>query len=218
MTPPNAVPPWVSDRQRFLLDKLNEKNAYLQVQYHGALAVLRDESNPDRIALAGHGLRELSEQLMRDAGVEKTKYNLGSEIHNLRGPWEKVQEEAKACSGVCGNCAGGNLRKFLRLLSEFFARHALNRPKATEKMASAIEQIDVNQRIAGSDEHKPAAEQWAEIHDFFNKCGHHGPITFDEFQKGLFAFEELLIRLLLPSPSGDMSAIDEILAKENAND
>src|SRR5437899_874583 len=120
MTAPNTLPPWVSDRQRFLLEKLNAKNARLYVQYLGALTVLRDETNPDRVALAGHGLRELSEQLMRDAGVVTTKYNLGNEVQNLKQPWEKVQEEAKACSGVCGNCAGKSFRKFVKILSEFF--------------------------------------------------------------------------------------------------
>ena len=185
--------------------------------YLGALIVMRDGTNPDRIAMAGHALRELCVELMRGAGIEKTKYNLGSEVNNLKQPWDKVQNEAKACSGLCGNCAGKNLRKFLQLLSGFFARHSMNRPKATEKIASAIGQIDVNRRIAGSNEHMPAAQRWEEIHDFFNKCGHHGPTTFDELQSRLFEFEELLIRLLLPTPSGDMTEIDEILAEEKAN-
>jgi hypothetical protein len=217
MTPSNILPLWVSGRQRFLLDSFNGKDTRLHTQYLGALTVLRDSTNPDRIALAGHGLRELSEHLMRDAGFEKQKFNLGNEVHNLRPPWEKVQEEAKACSGVCANCAGRNLRNFLQRLSEFFDRHALNRPKATKRINSTIEQLDINGRIAGSNEHDRATKKWKEFNDFFNQCGHHSAPNLDELETNLFHFEELLIRLLFPSPSGDMAAIDEILAEENAN-
>ena len=133
MTPVHKAPPWVFERQRFLLETLQVKYPRLQPIYKGVLIVVHDEMNPDRIALASHGLRELSEHLMREVGVARSNYNLGSEVHNLRPHWEKVAEDAKVCSGGCSNCTGGGLRKFLKILLKFFERHAENRPKALAK-------------------------------------------------------------------------------------
>jgi len=92
-------PPGLLKRQTFILEKLPAIDPRLHDWYLGALLTLRDESNPDRVSLAGHGLREVSNELMKLSGVQESKFSLGREITELLNPWEKVQEDAKALHG-----------------------------------------------------------------------------------------------------------------------
>lgn len=217
MKAPYTYPPWLLKRQSFLLESLLAMDRRLHDWYLGALMALRDELNPDRVALAGHGLREVSDELMKRSGVQATKFNLGSEVSGLLDRWKKVQKDAEACTGVCAKHVGGRLRQFLERLKKVLHDHAQFRPKREEQIRLAIEQLDINSRIATGNEAETALNQWCTIHDFFNHCGHHRVTDLDELRAKLEAFEMLLTDLLLPSPSGDLSVLDEILAEENAN-
>ncbi len=63
----------ISGKQRFLYEALSERDTQLANEqgkkladmYLGALRVLADEHNPDRLPLAAHGIRELLEKLPR---------------------------------------------------------------------------------------------------------------------------------------------------------
>jgi hypothetical protein len=210
-------PPWLHERQRFVLGKLQTTDPRLHDWYLGALLALNDEANPDRVSLAGHGLREVSAELMKLGGVQESKFNLGNEITELLDPWAKVQEDAAACPGVCAKHVSGRFRKFLDRLTRVLTDQAQFHPKRQEQIRLAIKRHGVNSRIASGSEAENAQKRWRTIHDFFNHCGHHRVLDLNELKANLEAFELLLTDFWLPSPSGDLSAIDEILAEENAN-
>lgn len=212
-----SYPPWLLKRQSFILEKLLATDPRLHDWYLGALLALNDEANPDRVSLAGHGLREVSGELMKLSGVQESKFNLGNEITDLLDPWAKVQEDAAACTGVCAKHVGGRFRKFLDRLKRVLSDHAQFRPRRQEQIRLAIEKLDVNSRIVSGSQAADAQNRWRTVHDFFNHCGHHRVLDLNELHAHLEAFELLLTDLWLPSPSGDLSAIDEILAEENAN-
>jgi len=207
--------PWLLNRRRFVIDQLEKIEPQLRDRYLGALLVLRDEANPDRIALAAHGLREVSGELMKVQGVQRSNFNLGKEITDLLNPWEEVQKDAATCTGVCANHVGQRLRKFLDRLKTVLADHERFNPTRLNRIGLASQRLDVNSHPASDLEARQ--RQWKKIHEFFTKCAHHSVRNLDELNANLDAFESLLITLWLPSPSLDLSAIDEILAEENTN-
>jgi len=54
----------LSGSQRTLYEALASKDPRLARMYLGALSVLDRQGNPDRLALASHGLRELMEKMV----------------------------------------------------------------------------------------------------------------------------------------------------------
>lgn len=209
-------PAWLLRRQRFLLEQLLAVDPCLHDWYLGALFVLNDESNPDRIALAAHGLREVSDRLMRLAGVEKQN-SLGNEVTGLHGKWVKVKSDAASCAGSCATHVSVQLRGFLDELDKVLDNHVRFLPTRKTQILTAVEKFDVNDRIATGGAAKSTQDLWFRLHTFFNNCGHHGKTDLSELKVNLGEFESLLIDLRLPSPSGDLSMIDEILAEAEAD-
>jgi hypothetical protein len=82
----------LSGQQQTLLIALNEKDPKAAKMYLGALHVFQQRANPDRLALAAHGLRELMEKLPKYVdiparGQAKSQPTLYVKVRELADSW-----------------------------------------------------------------------------------------------------------------------------------
>src|SRR5437899_2193313 len=80
----------LTDQQLFLQRVLAERDITAEALYVGALRVLADEENPDRLALAAHGLRELIGGLPRYFNLPVlVRVRMGDKVNALHAAWKK---------------------------------------------------------------------------------------------------------------------------------
>src|SRR4029077_10346861 len=105
---------------------------------------LADTSNPDRLALAAHSIRELCDGLTKYINVPLLKKGAGlvEQVRQLLPPWEKVRDEAAACKGQCAKCSDGLLGRFLKDLADFFIRFAESHPRMKDRAREFLNKAD----------------------------------------------------------------------------
>lgn len=220
--PMSARPVALSGQQRLLLRALDERNASLGVMYRGSLAVLNDATNPDRLALGAHDMRELMEKLPEFLDVS-TK----AQTESLR---EKVGSARKAYLGMRGRTAcyapadkwdgaiDGHLRRFLLLIEGFFIWFDAHCPRRRDEIRVALTRLDAS----GRDLPAPLAllnvDAWDKHRDFFQSVSHHRHRTDEtEFGQWMDAFERFLLERLAPRTFEDFAEIDALLGEESGD-
>ncbi|HOQ48154.1 MAG TPA: hypothetical protein PLA43_19700 [Bryobacteraceae bacterium] len=219
MSQGNAQPFELSGRQQLLYRSLKEKSPEIAELYECALRVLADGSNPGRLFLAAHSIREMIGGLPRflDLPILAEQGRLGDQVTALEATW------AKATKSQChnnGNWAGeidGPLRKLLDALQKFFQWCKDNRPRRRDVAASVFRSTDPSGMPLPETVEKKRIDRWLALHDYFVRVAHQSSTTEDEFQAALDDLEQVLLGLLYPQPSEDFSAIDALLAEENPN-
>ena len=86
----------LSGQQQALYAALIEKERRLAFMYYGALVVFGHNDNPDRLALAAHGLRELMEKLPRylDLPTEQQPKTI-EKMWTLHKKWDRTVKKSK---------------------------------------------------------------------------------------------------------------------------
>jgi len=79
-------------RSRELLELLQEFKSDAPRRYEGALRALADSSNPIRLQLCAHAVRELMDDLEKEAGVVRQGPSLGVRVRRLRDEWFVARE------------------------------------------------------------------------------------------------------------------------------
>ncbi len=201
---------------------LTEKSAKLASMYHGALRVLQDDGNPDRLALAAHGLRELMEKLPAHFDVEMPAHreSLGPKVRELENHWKQTVDKS-TCRNPDGPWRGEIDRHLTRLLAElagFFAWLNEHMPKRKEEVSATLRIIDPAKRPLPPQLQKLNVETWHAIHAFFIKVSHHGlACSVEELAQWTDALERFLLDRLVPRTFDDLRAIDAILAESGGS-
>lgn len=179
--------------------------------YFGALDVLTRGGNPDRHALAAHGIRELLEKLPRhlDVPVDAAKpLGLTARARNLTDAWEKWSGSA-----VIDGALTRDGSKLFAALQEFCAGVRADMPTRVEQAAAAVRGLDLNPIKLPPPIESLHVQQWREFEGFFIGVSHHTRTTNDkEFAQYVAAFERFLLERLRPRTFDDFAAIDELLA------
>ena len=209
------VPFSLSGRQLELFNILTEKDEQLADMYKGAIVVLSQGSNPDRIALAAHDIRELLEKFPRLANVPMVahKESLTPKVRELEDIWrnESSRTECFDNPGWSGTI-DGPLVKILKKLEEFFQWFEEHQPRRKVEITETFRGLDnysyeLPQTIEDSN-----VRRWREFQDFFVSVAHHGKLPEDqEFMERLNKLEDILLDLLHPEPVEDLEAIDNII-------
>jgi hypothetical protein len=206
--------------QRSLYESLKDIDARLGGMYLGAIAVLDDESNPDSLALAAHGLRELMEKIprYRDLPLKAHSENLGSKVREIEEVWNTaVAKSGCHRDGYWSGEIDKRLRRMLKKLGEFFAWHETHRPRRNHETAGIIRDLEPSgQRFPPSIEEEHISS-WSNIFDFFVAASHHKTADPAEFRANVQSLEDLLLDRLAPKTFADFDTIDEIL-REAKND
>lgn len=207
--------------QRQVFDALNEKSSELAKMYFGAVGVLLQTDNPDRIALAAHGLRELMDKAPRyfDVAAPKTGGALGEKVHDLKGVWVIAIKKSTCYSN--GGWLGpidARLRKFLKKFEAFITFHNEKFPKVIERAGAIARQFDPLRGKLPQQLHELRAKEWQLMDDYFKKTAHHSPVqTDEEFLSWVRSLEVFLLDGLRPRTAEDQASLKKIIEEGESN-
>jgi len=210
-----------SPLQEALISALEREDTNLRIIYLGALHVLQQEDNPDRLALASHNFRELMDRILHvHIDVEEGGVSLGSKVMNLSDDWLKATRTT-SCSNDKGEWEGKidrPLRRFLRRATDFFRWHEGHRPKQKKEIATVLQKLDPIGLPLPPILEQLNVDTWANIQGFFVKVAHHGDVDEDEFEQWQYACERFLIERLQPRTFEDLARLDELIEKGESHD
>jgi hypothetical protein len=211
----------LSGQQQALYAALAEKERRLASMYHGALAVFGQHDNPDRLALAAHGLRELMEKLPRYLNLPtETQPRLAEKLRTLNQNWDRTVRKSKCHeNGKWNGEIDKILQDILLEIGAFFAWVNEQVPKRKESTARILRTLDALGRALPAPIEALRTEQWDVIHRFFISVGHHQRSALDEeFTMWLSALERFLLDQLTPRTFEDHAKIDAIISEGEGND
>ncbi len=206
----------LSGRQQELYKALSEKEQSLADIYLGSLMILQQTENPDSLALAAHGLRELMEKLPRylDTPIEDKKGpTLKEKARELEQAWDQTLENSGSYSNSDWS---GNidrlLRTFLRKASDFFTWFKAERPTKKQQTEKILRELDPLGQSLPNPIETLRIEEWDQYNNFFQKISHHNAQSTPEvFSSFLYAFENFLLDRLLPRTFEDHTELDSII-------
>ena len=209
------VGPVLSAPQREVLDALRrrETNEYrLSEWYLGALYVLANPHNPDRLSQAAQSLRELVEKLPRvilDSDPQIIKPNFPEERRQIHSGFTRDRERYP--DGWRGQQIDSRLARTLNRAIRYF--EANQQPTRKEQIQSAVSNIDPLIGLMDSEirqrKLKAIYELWKRLEDF----AHHRATSMeDDFQDCLTTLERIVLDLLAPITAQDQREIQSILA------
>jgi hypothetical protein len=183
--------------------------------YVGAVVVLQQRENPDRIALAAHGFREMIDHLPTAVGLRVRALNerMGDRLQPVENAWVKACDASSAFQG--GAWSGGidvPLRKLLDALSSFFAWKASHRPRRLSELGQAIRRLDVSGRPLPNSLESEVVRQWSDMRDrFVRVCHHDVSMSEAEFQQMVTELEAFVRDLVKPTTFEGFDEIDAIV-------
>jgi hypothetical protein len=213
--PVAAGSPVLSAQQQAFFDVLNRRDRRLADMYLGALWVLNQGSNPDRVPQAAHSMRELMEKLPRylELPVPKNPTSLSYQVDSLQAKWKRVQQHPEGVTPT-----NDRLWNFLKELQLFF---------------DAVEQNGVYWKDIGrliQDELDPAglplpkvlrdqrAADWVTLRNYFVKVCHHGsPTDAVDLADKIDALETFLLDYLRPRTLDNQAEILALIREGEAH-
>jgi hypothetical protein len=203
-------------------EALAERSQELAGTYLGAVKVFQDKDNPDRLALAAHGLRELIEKIPRywDIPVRQREEKMGDKVQRLKPSWDSACRVSQ-CRQV--NSWEGEIDKplqaFLDGVGSFFQWVEENRPRRKEAARNSIRAIDAAQAPPPPQLENENVREWEDIRDFFVNVAHHQSlgVTPETFEERMLQLERFLLERLKPQTVEDFGIIDSIIQEGEAN-
>jgi hypothetical protein len=205
-----------------IFDALRERSDELANLYIGAIAVLQQTSNPDRVAQAASSLRQLMVDAPRfmDLGVPlKNRASLKDMVGTYSKRWRDCQKRSKNHSdGEWKGEIDRSLLIFLKHTEKFVSFYDETHVKLIEKATIVIRHLDpLKDRLPGPLQ-KLRAKEWQEMYDFFTTTLHHGAFPSD---KELEGWAEALGRFLLagwrPETAADQENLKKIIEEGESN-
>jgi len=217
-SPEEAV---LSGRQRALFQALGKKDQQLALMYLGALSVLKNILNPDRIAQAAHSLRELLEKLPRilDMPIQVKPPSMIDKIRPLEQTWSKAKTES---SCLKTNPHSGEidrpLRKFLDETDSFFTWLGSDRPTRRQQAAKVVRGLDPLKKVLPETIESLHVEEWDRYRSHFELVSHHQIVEeYEEFIKWVDGVERYLLDRLVPRTFDDFTTLDKIIGEGETN-
>ncbi|WP_447964854.1 hypothetical protein [Nitrospira sp. Ecomares 2.1] len=212
----------LSGRQRALHSKLGQKNTQLGSIYLGALHVLNQNQNPDRFALAAHGLRELMEKLPRylEIPIEANDTSLMQMSRTLADQWRRAKNQSKCHNDTLWDgVLDEPLRKYLGESENFFSKFDKNRPSHKKQAANVIRRLDPQGQTLPLTIENLRVKEWDHCRDYFVAVSHHNHSTAQqEMEQWINALEVFLLDRLVPQTFDDFSIIAAIIKEGESND
>jgi len=206
----------IAGRQQLVHRSLAEKSEPLAALYECALRVMWDRSNPGRVLLAAHSIREMMGGLpsVLALPVLAEQGRLGDQINALEPIWNGAANSRCHREGEWAGDIDGPLQKLLKALHKLFEWWKESRPKRRDVAAGLFRQSDPSGLPLPEMLEKKRVDSWLGLHNYFVRVAHQSVTTPDEFRERLDELEQILLDTLYRRPSEDLSAIDAILAEE----
>ncbi len=203
----------LSGRARQLWEALSDIDEQLGHMYLGALDVLQHGANPDRLALAAHGIRELIEKLPRFLDLPATENRgpaMREQARSLAAAWAKLGPSVIDGDGLLTSSG----EKLLGKLADFCEGVGAD-PTRKQAATAAVSRLDLNPLKLPPPIQDLHVSEWSTIEGFFIGVAHHTKTTDDdEIEQYLAALDRFLLDRLRPRTFEDFAAIDELLGKD----
>jgi hypothetical protein len=202
-------------QQQALYNALLEKDQGLTNMYYGALMVLNHNSNPDNLALAAHGVRELMEKIpvFVDVQIKAQTESLKGKVLDLENFWTATLRKTKCYkSQKWSGQIDVPLSKLLERLYTFFEWFIKHHPRRRAEIIATLQGLDSSRFKLPEHLEKLNAQTWDDMRDFFQAVSHHRKFTTgEEFSLRLNMLETFLLDRLHPRTFADINVIDEII-------
>lgn len=195
-------------RQQTLVSVLDDRNPDATAIYVGALRVLADSSNPDRLALGAHAIRELMNLIPRyfELPIEEKDDSLGNKVHALSDAWRQEQSRSRPPGDPFS-------AKFVGQLAAFFAWHVRHHPKQREFAATLLAYLDPSKRALPPPIEELRVAEWRAMRDFFVGAAHHKACEQAELETWLESLETFLLNLVKPRFFENADELDALIAE-----
>lgn len=206
----------ITGRQQLVHSSLAQKSQEMADLYESALRVYRDDGNPARLILAAHSIREMTGGLPKvlDLPVLAEQGRLVDQVNALEPIWNGAAKSKCHQKGVWSGEIDGRLQKLLKKLQAFFQWWKESRPKRRDVAVTLFRQTDPSGLHLPETLEKKRVNRWLDLHNYFVRVAHRSSTTPEEFTAAVGELEQILLDILYPRPSDDLSAIDAILAEE----
>jgi Domain of unknown function (DUF4062) len=206
--------------QHELYEALVSLNPELGIMYLGGLMTLGQVNNPDRLAQAAHGLRELMEKLAKyvDVPVVNKPPSLKERVRVLaeRRHIAIRNSSNRAGSQWCGEI-DGHLQKFLSESDEFFDQFGADYVTRRRQTAEILRGLDPSASALPEQLEELNIAKWHQCNGYFQGVSHHTRAGVeDEFGMHLSELETLLLDRLAPQTSEDFAIIDNLIKEGEA--
>ena len=187
--------------------------------YIGALAVLEDLHNPDKLAQCAHSLRELMEKLSLAVEVPMKAHrdNLRAKVRELEDSYLRSRGQT-ICFTPAEEWKGGidaHLQRFLARLGDFFDWFSTNYPRRRQEVHGVLMRLDCSERPLPQVLASLNVNAWQAKREYFQSVSHHGrEAKEDEFRSWVNALERFLLERLVPRTFEDFAEIDALLGEE----
>jgi hypothetical protein len=206
-------------RRRELERELRERSGLLADIYVAALRVLSDENNPDRIALAAHGFRELMEKIPEflEVPTPANHESLKPKVQELQGHWTAMVRKTKCWAmGAWTGEIDGHLGGFLKRLPAFFDWFAAHNPLRRAEARKVLQRLNIGSMEVAVPLEEQNVGLWMDLKGYFANAAHHrGGMNPDEFTANLLRLESFLSDRLVPRTFEDFAEIDEIIGGDD---
>lgn len=215
----DVQPIQMTGRQQLVHRSLTERSESVAILYECALQVLGHASNPGRLFLAAHSIREMTNGLPKflDLPVLAEQGRLGDQVNAIEPIWTGATKSHCHQEGEWAGEIDGPLQKLLQALHKFFQWWKESRPKRRDVAAGLFRQTDPSGLPLPETLEKKRVDRWLALHDYFVRVAHRSSTTEEEFRSSVEELEQILLDSLYRRPSEDLSAIDAILAEETPN-
>lgn len=208
----NPLEDYLTDQQSKLLRLLESLSPEIAQMYYGALRVLSDESNPDRLALAAHGIREIIEKMPKHFDVP-----IGSQLNWGRVDDLKRNWEAEDQLQIVENNAPPS-PKFIKKLREFFDWWEEIRPDRRKEAKELFRKMIPSRSSVPTEVEEKRLADWVECKRYFVSVSHHGKASVKEFETYETMFAGILISFAQPPTFEVADALDMIIKEGEASD
>jgi hypothetical protein len=195
--------------------RFKTKGMALGHMYLGALRVRTSIENPDRLALACHGIRELMEKLPRYLDVPILRpASIVGEVHNLR--W---QHAVIARRVHCDGYQAEVVAFFEGPIANFFGSIDTRHTPISERAGKLIDRLDPRQTPIPAPIKQTHADVWNKCEKFFIDVSHHRYEPSEEEVDGyLEELENFLLDRLRPRTFDDQAELKRIIELGEGND
>ena len=203
--------------QRQVYEALKDKEVnghHLGDWYLGAIYVLQDKHNPERISHAAQSMRELLEKLLRviDEGAVPKKYDFQGMRRGIIKRWEKDREHYGG--EWKGKKINSRFDKTLRRINRYVELN--QKPTRKEQIQSTYEKSDPMAYVLGQYIQEEKRKKFFEVWEQFEDLAHHqSPLDEDILAECLAAAEQVILELLAPITAPNQQIIKAILSKSD---
>lgn len=209
-------------QKQALYQALIDKDTKLAAMYFGAIAVLEQRDNPERLVLADHNLREMMEKLPKylDLPVPTKPLSLKEKFQELTRRRDKAIKNSNCHTDIGWQGEiDKSLQQFLGEVDEFSDWFKEAQPSRRQRIAKVIRGLDPSGRALPESLEEKQLRVWDRCNDFFQGVSHHTKDCSQEtFEDQLSILENFLLDRLSPRTFEDFALIDKLIKEVEKGD